>query len=151
MQKTFLQPRRTVALGLVMALILTLFALPSFAASGASGTADDPYLIASEADLIAFREKVNGGESGACAKLTSDISMTASWAVIGTQEAPYTGTFDGDGHTLHNFMGGTSDSVIALFGYSSGTIPERLRHCVRPIRKRYDQGVHQQPDTYPYL
>lgn len=121
MQKTFLQPRRTVALGLVMALILTLFALPALAAAP-SGTADDPYLIATEADLIAFREKVNGGETGACARLTADISITGPWAIIGTQDAPYTGTFDGDGHSLNNFLSEQAASVTGLFGYSNGTI-----------------------------
>ena len=123
MLKTFLQPRRTLALGLVMAMILTLFSLPSFAAGlNGSGTADSPYLIGTEAELIAFRDKVNGGESGAYAKLTANISLTGYWSAIGVQDTPYTGTFDGDGHSITNFMTSYYDPHSALFGYSSGTI-----------------------------
>lgn len=123
MQKTFLLPRRALALGLVMALILTIFALPSFAAGrSGNGTADAPYLIATEADLVAFRNKVNGGETGAHARLTADITLTASWTAIGTQDAPFTGTFDGDHHAILNFMTAYYDPMAALFGHSSGTI-----------------------------
>lgn len=123
MQKTFLLPRRTLALSLVMALILTMFSLPAFAANlSGNGSAESPYLIATEADLIAFRDKVNGGETGACAKLTSDISLTGYWTAIGTQESPFAGTFDGDGHAIKNFMPAYDDPLAALFGHSSGTI-----------------------------
>lgn len=123
MQKTFLLPRRTLALCLVMALILTMFSLPSFAAGlSGSGSAESPYLIATEADLIAFREKVNGGEAGACARLTADIDLTGNWTAIGSQDAPFTGTFDGDGHSVNNFMTAYYEPMAALFGYSSGTI-----------------------------
>lgn len=123
MQKTFLLPRRALTIGFVLALILALFALPSYAAEpNGDGTADSPYLIATESDLIAFRDKVNGGEPGVSAKLTSDITLSGSWTAIGTQENPFTGTFDGDGHSINNFVTAYYDPLAALFGHSSGTI-----------------------------
>lgn len=77
MHKTFLQPRRGLALCLAFLLTVTLFALPSRAAGLAgSGTAQDPYLIATQEDLAAFRDKVNGGEGGAWGKLTGDIALS---------------------------------------------------------------------------
>lgn len=124
MQKTRLQPLRALALAFVMALFLTLFPLPSFAAElNGKGTAEAPYLIATEADLIAFRDKVNGGESGASAKLTSDIALTNLWSsIIGTLDTPFTGTFDGDGHTISNFAPQYYSPVAAMFACNSGTI-----------------------------
>lgn len=123
MQTTFLQPRRTLAVSFVMIFILTLFALPSFAAGlNGDGTADSPYLIESEADLIAFRDKVNSGESGACAKLASDISMTKYWSIMGTEDTPFTGIFDGDGHSINNFNGESYALIASMFGYNRGTI-----------------------------
>ena len=62
-----LLPRRTA----FPAALLALFALPSSAAElSGDGSAQSPYLIATEADLIAFRSKVNGGEASAHARLT---------------------------------------------------------------------------------
>lgn len=50
--------------------------LEAYAASlQGSGTADDPYLIGSADDLIAFRKLVNGGETSASARLTNDITF----------------------------------------------------------------------------
>lgn len=123
MQKIFLRPWRTLVLCIVTILILTVFSLPTSAAElSGDGTADSPYLIATEADLIAFRDKVNGGEAGACARLTADISLTGNWTAIGTQDSSYSGTFDGDNHTVSNFMTAYYDPMAALFGQSSGTI-----------------------------
>ena len=67
MYKNSVLPRRTAFL----AALLALFALPSSAAElSGDGSAQSPYLIATEADLIAFRSKVNGGEASAHARLT---------------------------------------------------------------------------------
>lgn len=123
MQKTFLQPRRTLALALVMALFLTLFALPSFAAGlNGNGTADDPYQIYTEADLFAFGSKVNGGQLDAHAIMENDISLTAPWVPVGTKDAPFTGTFDGGGHTISNFYTDYYLAVVGMFLYNNGTI-----------------------------
>lgn len=53
------------------------------------------YNISSAADLKAFANKVNGGETDAIGKLTADITLSGSWTPIGTSSKPYTGTFDG--------------------------------------------------------
>ncbi|MBP3633576.1 MAG: hypothetical protein J6J43_03270, partial [Oscillospiraceae bacterium] len=62
--------------------------------------------IATEAELIAFAEAVNGGYSKLSAVLTEDIALTSAWIknlktnAIGTAAAPWQGTFDGQGHTI---------------------------------------------------
>ena len=50
-----------------------------------SGTESDPYQISTAADLKAFRDYVNEGNPGACAKLTADITLNSSeeWEPIG--------------------------------------------------------------------
>lgn len=123
MQKTFSLPRRTLALSLIMAVILTMFALPAFAAElNGDGTADAPYLIGTEADLLTFQEKVTSGQWDAHARLTSDLSLTNLWTPIGTPDTPFTGTFDGDGHTISNFATQYYTSIATLFVCNSGTI-----------------------------
>ena len=41
-----------------------------------SGTADDPYKIATAQDLAEFRDAVNAGNTGICAQLTDDIALS---------------------------------------------------------------------------
>lgn len=123
MQKTLLQPRHGVLLGFITLVMLTLFALPYRAAAlTGSGTAEAPYQIASEADLIEFRNAVNGGQTGLSAQLTQDITLTANWEPIGTREQPYTGTFDGNHYRVTGFQADSQAAISGLFGYSSGTI-----------------------------
>lgn len=115
--------RRALALCLAAALLLASLVLPSFAAElTGAGTESDPYRIGSEAELIAFRDRVNSGETGACATLTADFALSKAWTAIGTKENPYRGTFDGGGHTISNFNSSYSDPIAALFGYNHGKI-----------------------------
>ncbi len=84
-----------------------------------TGTVADPYKIATAADLKAFRDKVNGGSTGACAVLTADITLDKSeqWTPIGTTRNKYAGTFDGDGHTISGInVNETGSTDAGLFG-----------------------------------
>lgn len=67
-----------------------------------NGTQENPYLISTAEDLATFRDAVNGGQTDACAKLTAniDLSGTGEWTPIATNDAPYSGTFDGAGFTI---------------------------------------------------
>lgn len=91
-----------------------------------TGTADDPYKIADVADLKAFRDKVNGGSTNACAVLVADITLDKSetWTPIGNSSKMYEGTFDGQGHTISGLnVNGSVDA--GLFGQTakSATAP----------------------------
>lgn len=82
---------------------------------GGSGTAEDPYRITGEAELIWLRDAVNAGEANTCAKLQQDVEYVDEvWTPIGTSEHPYTGTFNGNGHTIRVWLHGWGQ---ALFGY----------------------------------
>ena len=87
-----------------------------------SGTKDDPYLISNAEELQAFRDIVNG-ENGqtqntaAWAVLTADIDLQNQlWTPIGSQQAPYSGTFDGGGYAIRNLYINNSEEVTGLFG-----------------------------------
>ena len=110
-----------------------------------SGASDDPYLIYTAAGLKAFRDKVNGQngltkQPGAHAKLMNDIVLNdgtfdkdgnytkgasgkdaETWTPIGWKtddgKATYSGTFDGNGHTVKGLY--VKDVRFAgLFGYA---------------------------------
>ena len=73
-----------------------------------SGTVTDPYQINTAAGLKWFRDKVNDAktkeETKICAVLTADIDLkNEPWTPIGPdRDSAYTGTFDGQGHTVKN-------------------------------------------------
>lgn len=82
---------------------------------GGSGTAEDPYQITGAAELIWLRDAVNSGEENTCAELQQDVEYVEEvWTPVGTSEHPYTGTFNGNGHTIRVWL---DDWGQALFGY----------------------------------
>ncbi len=83
---------------------------------GGSGTAGDPYRITDAAELIWLRDAVNAGEAtNTCAELQQDVEYVDEvWTPIGTSDHPYTGTFNGNGHTIRVWLDGWGR---ALFGY----------------------------------
>ena len=74
--------------------------MPSF--SGGAGTPEDPYLISTAEDLLAFSEVGwNAGYMEASYKLTGNIDMGENtWNPVGVSGPPFSGTFDGNGKTI---------------------------------------------------
>ena len=93
-----------------------------------SGTENDPYQISSAEGLKWFRDKVNNAktpdETKICAVLTADIDLNnEEWTPIGPSESSaYTGTFDGQGHTVRNL----SITGAGLFGCVIGGAIRKL-------------------------
>ena len=102
---------------------------------------DGKYYISTAKQLKEFADKVNKGETDAWAVLTADINLNPDmkidedgkvtngndldpWTPIGTSESTaYTGTFNGDGHTISGLYINSSDTDYqGLFGYVSGTV-----------------------------
>jgi hypothetical protein len=106
----------------------TIFQIPSGIAyatySGGSGTADDPYQIATAADLIALGETPEDYDKDFI--LTADIDLAGhvfDKAVI----ASFTGVFDGNGHRISHLMIEGEGLMVGLFGSSgSGAEVKRL-------------------------
>ena len=121
-----------------------------------SGTETDPYQISTAEGLKWFRDIVNGAggqtqNRGACAVLTNDIVLNdgtfdatgtytsgpsgktaEEWTPIGkytndNDKTPYTGTFDGQGHTIKGlYVNSASDTCVGMFGYLEGAAVRNL-------------------------
>ena len=94
---------------------------------------DDVYQISSPEELQAFSFIVNGiagytQKSSAKAVLSDDINMKemSSWLPIGNNSAPFSGTFDGQGHSIQNLVVKTGKSYSGLFGNTSGATIKNL-------------------------
>ena len=106
--------------------------------AGGNGTAEDPYLIADGAQLARFASMVNSGQTGINGRLTADILLndttgwenwgnTApanSWTPIGNNSQPFTGTLDGDGHSVSGIYINSTADYQGLVGYldNGGTL-----------------------------
>lgn len=101
------------------------------------GTPAYPYQIKDGNQLLVFQSIVNGTYSStqtanpaACAELTDNIDMSsiANFAPIGTQEHPYTGTFNGNNHSISGLTVNGSDAA-GLFGYVKGATIQNINLC----------------------
>ena len=116
-----------------------------------TGTAEDPYLIESIEDLVKFSNEVKEGEEfeGKVFKLAQNLdfenpksyidatrtdlvsgtelltAMTTGTGFypIGQKNNPFSGTFDGQGHSIYNLHQSQNISNLGLFGYVyNGTV-----------------------------
>jgi hypothetical protein len=96
--------------------------------SGGSGTAATPYQIANAADLQQLAATTN--DYNQCFILTANVnlaSLTLTNALIASdtntssddfEGTPFTGVFDGNGHTISNLtITATNKDFVGLFGY----------------------------------
>ena len=125
--------KRLLALLLVLAMVFSLMpaALAADTLSG-SGTEDDPYLLATAADLKAFRDMANAeASSKLCATLTADIDLGGeAWTPFEgpTVGGAYAGTFDGANHTIKGLsVNLTSNAGAGLFGTVCGATIKNLK------------------------
>lgn len=96
------------------------------------------YGISSLSDLEDFAWAVNSGSPSINGELTADFNANHTkqecWMTpIGTADAPYTGTFDGQGHTIAGFNIYSVDNelldlkYVGLFGYIKGATIRNVR------------------------
>lgn len=104
--------------------------ITNFTGSG-DGTSFDPYIISTVEELNQVRNNLS-----ACYKLNNDIDMTIeNWNPIGSEQQPFTGKFNGNGHIIKNLKinkeydldNFDENSIyLGLFGYISGAVVENL-------------------------
>lgn len=87
------------------------------------------YQIETAEELFWFAALVNGTLEGtaqnaaASAVLTTNIDLTGeAWTPIGSESNPYTGTFDGQNHTISGMTIENAESYSGLFGNVTGTV-----------------------------
>lgn len=95
---------------------------------------DGFYLISTADELRLFASMVNSGQTSINGRLTADILLnntegwenwgsTApanSWTPIGSNANPFTGTFDGQGHTVSGIFVNSSNNCQGFFGATNG-------------------------------
>ena len=82
-------------------------------------------IIGSYEQLKAFADDVNSGNTyeGKLVRLDVNIFLGKEanpWTAIGTQSAPFKGTFDGNGHVVSGLYINSKSSYQGLFGYING-------------------------------
>ena len=116
----------------LLALVLTM---PTWA-QGGSGNESETITIASKEDWKAFCDRVNSGQTTLNAKLTKDVDLGSDIVMAGREDlySPgynnyfyYTGTFDGQGHTLSFSWDAGSRDDIAPFKYVKDATIKNLR------------------------
>lgn len=78
------------------------------------------WLITSSNDLVYLAQQVNSGVSyvGETILLANDINLkNAEWTPIGTKAKGFSGTFDGQNHTISNYQV-NEEEYAGLFGYA---------------------------------
>ena len=110
--KVKLRIHKVVAMLCVLCMMLT--AVPITASAEENVT-----YITTKEELNGIRNNLNGNY-----KLANDIDLSGyTLAPIGTQAAPFTGTFDGNGKTIRNLViSRQTSSYVGLFGANRGTV-----------------------------
>ena len=93
--------------------------------AGGSGTSEDPYLIASAAQLAFMAQEANKegseyqwAETRKYFKLTANINLKGhEWTPIGSESLRFAGSFDGDGHVIVNLNVKGAGRFAGLFGW----------------------------------
>ena len=86
----------------------------------------DYYEIASKEDWKAFCDIVNGGQNAVDAKMTKDVNLESDIMMLGYDKR-YSGTFDGQNHTLKFNWNSGDQRRIAPFNSVDGATIKNLR------------------------
>lgn len=101
---------------------------------GAQAAGNATYSVCNVDDLMQLAEDINGGKSYAKVVLDADITLNGDvigadgtlnsgefqqWTPIGTEAHPFTGTFDGKGHTVSGLYVKNDSTCQGLFGVVS--------------------------------
>lgn len=127
-----------------------------------SGTEEDPYLIVRAKDYFALRDLCNAAATtGVHFKLMKDIDLdyhkddanydaatNVSYSVIigtaasKTEALAYTGTFDGNGHTISNLSSSTGPTIgSGLFSYTNGATIKNVNFVNPTIKNTQSKGL----------
>ena len=121
---------------LIERLSLFLLALVLTMPTWAQGT--EVVSISSAADWKTFCQRVNdNGEPFLNAKLTQDVDLGGEIVMLGSVSYPYSGTFDGNGHTLKFNWNAGEDNQIAPFYYVENATIKNLRTQGKITTKGY--------------
>lgn len=128
--------------------VITLMELfgPEPAFSGGKGLESDPYLISNAEDLVELSSFIADADvynefAGAWYRQTADIDLASvkNFPTIATvEEKPFTGHYDGDGHSLTNFvLNNEASNASGMFGYLDGAEVKGLSFVSSDVNSDY--------------
>ena len=100
------------------------------------GTEASPYIITSLADWNRLRQSPD--YNGSCFKLADDLTVNT---MIGTEEQPFTGSFDGNGHTITATLIASEERVAPFRYVADGALIQNLRVAGSIDAKSYKYGA----------
>lgn len=123
---------------------------PSKIFASGTGTAEDPFIIKTEAQLRAFAEAVNTDEHfiAEYIALDADIVLHGAWMPIGSAGAHFfAGIFDGRGHTISNMRIGSESEPLnyaaaGLFTDLEAAVVKNLRIDNASIYNKRDDNYN---------
>lgn len=126
---------------------LTLYAQWMASDFPGSGTQADPYVISSDGEWNLFANNVNNGNtySGKHLRLDADINVSI---MAGTNDSPFSGTFDGNCHTMVLSINGTGTGgghpniAVAPFRYVNGATFKNLNLTGTVTRNDYPSDAN---------
>ncbi len=150
--------KRKIRWTITLLITICLFCFPAYAKyNGGSGIVEDPYLIYTAEQMNAIGAESN--DWGKHFRLMADIDMSdfdgndgrpvfniiapdADAVKLRFQGTPFTGVFDGNGHTISNFSYTSTDtSHIGLFGYVDTLGKEAVIKDLGLISPNVDAGA----------
>ena len=100
--------------------------------------ADNTFYIRTADDWDTFAMMVNSGNNSISAAMLADVTLDETAHMVGSSEnTPFAGTFDGNGHTLTVKFADTQRRYVAPFSYVGGATIRNL-HVMGTI----DGGLH---------
>ena len=119
-------------LALVMALGVTTLSWAEQPAVAKMG--ETPYTNLHQA----LEAAVNGGT----VELLGDVTLTGTWTAVGTENAPFKGTFDGKGYTITGLNIPTNDNeYVGLIGILDGGTVKNVKFASVSVTGKNDVGT----------
>ncbi|KUO79036.1 MAG: hypothetical protein APF81_23305 [Desulfosporosinus sp. BRH_c37] len=85
--------------------------------AGGLGTTENPYQVATAAQLNNVRDYLDGSFQQIADIDLSDYDSNQVWVPIGNSGAPFVGEFDGNGYSISNLTISGNSNDVGLFGY----------------------------------
>lgn len=112
---------RSVALSLALCLAVGFTYINAVPQQACAENTTPDLIISNTNDFKAFRDDVNAGSSyqDKTVRLDADLDLGNEWVPVGTKSAPFSGNFDGNGHsiTLNATFDNSSSRYFGVFGY----------------------------------
>lgn len=104
-----------------------------------NGALESPYMISSLQDLKMVSNDLSGNY-----ELVSDIDLSEDggvWIPIGTEETPFSGTFNGAGHDIYGLKSFSQSKYEGIFGYAKNAKIENVTVIMDESSAIYTDGA----------